>query len=89
MVWYWRTVQRLGRFVKSNQNGIISVTTPAVIGFVFYQTYDKLKTRRLALAEGNIRVSSCPEGGDTGADKGEVYLSGCTSGIKWDENWDR
>ncbi|KAL8562585.1 hypothetical protein ACOMHN_045849 [Nucella lapillus] len=79
----WKTFQRVGRFVKHRQVGLITTSATVVVGLVLYE---KLKEQKLAHAED--RHSSW--GKWQGAwDWNDHTLSNPKSGIKWDENWDK
>lgn len=84
MAWSWKAFQQLGRFAQMRHVGIVTTTTTVFASVVVYQ---KLKKQNIA----NLAPSNCPTTPtDTIDEKCEcIYLSGCTSGIKWDENWDR
>lgn len=86
MAWNSKTFQRFGRFIHTRQIGIVTSTTTVVLGVVLYK---RLKKQKTATAAAPDRREPLTDPSDGGCGKTEMYLSACTSGIKWDENWDR
>ena len=81
----WKSVERIVRFVRTRQVGVITASATVVVGLVLYE---KLKVEKVAYSDFRPVAPDKQGAGDW------VYsttntLSSSKTGIRWDENWDK